>query len=93
MPKVKKRSVNLSKARLAKLVPSLAGDLPSTSAPSVFDGDVQLDPSSSSDSDFDPTEGLRSDPIAMMEEFCSDWIASLSREDVYSLSLLLFQIL
>ncbi len=28
-----------------------------------------------------------------MGEFCSDWIASLSREDFYSLSLLLFQVL
>ena len=78
----------------------MAGDLPSTSAPSVstfVDGDVQpeveSDSSSSSDSDFDPTEGLKSDPVAMMGEFCIDWIASLSREDVYSLSLLLFQIL
>lgn len=95
-----KHQKKVSESVAVHQTPSLAGDLPSTSAPSVstfVDGDVQpeveSDSSSSSDSDFDPTEGLKSDPVAMMGEFCIDWIASLSREDVYSLSLLLFQIL
>ena len=48
---------------------------------------------SDSDPDFDPEEALRSDPEALLEEFVVDWVSSLPREDLYSLSLLLFHIL
>ena len=51
-----------------------------------------LDPSDS-DFDFDPEEALKSDPDALLEEFVADWVGSLPREDLYSLSLLLFHIL
>ena len=48
---------------------------------------------STSDSDFDPEEALNNDPTAMLEDFVMDWAASLPRDDVYSLALLLFHIL
>ncbi len=53
-------------------------------------------PSSStetSDTDFNSDEALKNDPDAMIEEFTADWFASLPRDDLHSLSLLLFQIL
>ena len=33
------------------------------------------------------------EPDAMIEEFAADWVASLPRDDLYALSLLLFHIL
>ena len=49
--------------------------------------------SDSSDDDFDVDEALKVDPDALIEEFTADWVASLCRDDLYSLSLLLLQIL
>ena len=46
-----------------------------------------------SDSDFDPEEEMKLDPGAMTEEFTADWIASLPRDDLYALSILLFHLL
>ena len=48
---------------------------------------------SESESSFDPDEALLKDPDAMIEEFAADWVASLPRDDLYALSLLLFHIL
>ena len=45
--------------------------------------------SDSSDDDFDVEEALKVDPDAMKEEFTGDWVASLCRDVLYSLSLLL----
>ena len=45
------------------------------------------------DSDFNPEEALKSDPEALLEEFVTDWVSGLPREDLYSVSLLLFHIL
>ena len=61
-------------------------DQPSTS------GTAQED-TSTSDSDFDPEQAILKDPDVMIEEFVADWVASLPRDDLYSLSLLLFHIL
>lgn len=80
----------------------LAGEQPSTvlALPLLTDNDVLSEvplqverDTSSSDSYSDPTEAPRSDLEAVMREFCSDWITSLSREDLYSLSLFLFHVL
>ena len=49
--------------------------------------------SSESDSSFDADDALLKDPDAMIEEFVADWVASLARDDVYALSLLLFHVL
>ena len=51
------------------------------------------DDTSQSDCDFDPDSSLLLDHDAMIGEFAEDWVASLRREDLYSLSLLLFHIL
>ena len=48
---------------------------------------------SESDSSFDPDGALLKDPDAMIEEFAADWVAILPRDDLYTLSLLLFHIL
>ena len=53
----------------------------------------ETESSSQSDSDFDPEDALLKDPDGMIEEFAADWIATLPRDDLYSLSLLLFHIL
>ena len=47
----------------------------------------------SSYSDFDVEEALKGDPEAMIEEITADWVASLTQDDLYSLSLLLLQVL
>ena len=51
-------------------------------------------------SDFDVEEALKGDPEAlkgnpeaMIKEFTADWVASLTRDDLYSLALLLLQVL
>ena len=63
--------------------------LSSDSQPSTDASDSDGD----SDPTFDPLEALKNDPDALLEEFVSNWVASLPRDDVYSLSLLLFHIL
>ena len=62
-------------------------DQPSTSG--VAPEAEETEGSSQSDPDFDPEEALLKDPDAMIEEFVADWIATLPRDDVYALSLLL----
>ena len=47
----------------------------------------------SSDSDFDVEDRHSKDPEAMIEELTANWVASLTRDDLYSLSLLILQIL
>ena len=47
---------------------------------------------SDSDLDFDPEEALKNDPTVMLNEFCADWIESLTRDDQYSLALFLFSV-
>ncbi len=42
---------------------------------------------------FDFAKSLKKDQDALLEEFANNWIASLPREDLYSLALLLFHIL
>ena len=41
------------------------------------------------DSDFDPEEAQVNDPIALVEDFVTDWINTLPRYDLYALCLLL----
>ena len=71
--------------------------LPSSSASAptaaMLLSDQPLLANSDSDSDFDPENKLKKDPAALLKEFIDDWIASLAREDLFSLSLLLFHIL
>ena len=108
MPKLGKQKAHLREARLqlskkqhktGEVVqnptdpesPSVIEEQPTTSglASHVQDsGD-----SCSSDSDFDPEEALINDPAAMIEDFTADWVASLPRDDLYALSLLIFQII
>lgn len=71
-------------------LPLEGADQPSTSG--LGSNTEEYSSSSTSDSDFDPEESIKSDPLAMMEEFTADWIATLSRDDLYSLSILLFYI-
>ncbi len=81
------------------VLPTLTNTAASTT-PRPIDQPLSSDSESStvaSDSDgdatFDPLEALKNDPDALLEEFVSNWVASLPREDLYSLSLLLFHIL
>jgi hypothetical protein len=65
-----------------------------TSSSAQLPGDLDGEgPTSQSDMDFDPDEALLLDDDALIGEFIGDWVASLCREDVYSLSLLLFHVL
>ncbi len=50
------------------------------------------DSGSDSSSYFDPEKELKKNPAALLKEFVDDWIASLPREDLFSLFLLLFHI-
>ena len=103
MPKVKKQKAHLRRARQQlsdkrqkspetdPVELEQPEDQPSTSgvAPEV----EEIEGSSQSDSDFDPEDALLKDPDAMIEEFVADWVATLPRDDLYALSLLLFHIL
>ncbi|MCG8622252.1 MAG: hypothetical protein MJE68_09695 [Proteobacteria bacterium] len=68
-------------------------DQPSTSGVAPEADSEETEGSSQSDSDFDPEDALLKDPDAMIEEFVADWIATLPRNDLYALSLLLFHVL
>ena len=49
--------------------------------------------SNESDSDFDFEDALASDPSALFSEFVGEWVSSLTRENVYSLAMLLMHML
>ena len=69
---------------------STSQDHPSANQPTTSEiEDTSPSSSETSDTDFDPDESLKKDPVAVIGEFTADWVASLSRDDLYSLSLLL----
>ena len=105
MLKLGKRKLHLKKARGAKKVHCTNGESgehqlqpqrapsaeeQSTANHSLLSEDEIPSSDSDTDTDFDPEEALQCDPDAMLNEFCADWIASLTRDDQYSLALLLF---
>ena len=98
MPKLTQRKIHLKKARqrvnlLSKPQQSCKA---SAELPHITNNDSSDQSSlSDTDTDFDPEEALRKDPTAIIEEFCEDWVNCFTtyREDLYALSLLLFQIL
>ena len=71
----------------------LSSSSPKTNGPSISGVVEATEGSSQSDSDFDPEDALLKDPDAMIEEFVANWVATLPRDDLYALSLLLFHIL
>ena len=102
MPKLKKQRAHLKTSRVKHwqrpaqqaAVSSIAINTDDTSSSHLSDQSLMGQPSTSSaTSDFDPDEALKNDPDALLEEFVADWVSSLPREDLYSLSLLLFHIL
>ena len=102
MPRLGKRAQQLKQTRDSSVKKSQlqatspnqsSSDHPSTSAAALQVEDAQISSSDTSATDFDSDEALTNDPEAMMEEFVTDWVSSLPRDDLYSLALLLFQVL
>ena len=94
MPKLGERGEHL---RLARKVAKKARVKPEeVNEPTVAAAGPSRQPdgvNDSSDSNFDIEEVLKWDPEAMIEEFTADWVASLTRDYLYSFLLLLLQVL
>ena len=90
MPKKQRKTAETESVAVAPLSAD-AGVIEDQPTTSGLASEIQAS-SNSSDSDFDPEDALTNDPAAMIEEFVADWVASLPRDDLYALSLLLFQV-